>query len=216
VEKSAQAGGDHSTLGFVFREDESDAPTADIPVVRQPSAPPPGQDARRRAVVTVLAAAVALLAIAIAGYLWYVAHSWQDKASALRSEATAAGNEVAVIRGDRDAARTELDQRTVELAEARAQLDEVNQRISELADEKAQATDQQEVARQLAQQAAEIADGLQKCTDGQDQLIQYLTSGQGGVDNNRVIMYAQDVQAACAAARSAHEQLEGLVSRLGD
>ena len=84
VEKSAQAAGDHSTLGFVFREDESDAATADIPVLREPPRPP-ARDPRRRTLVTVLAAAVALLAIAIAGYLWYVAHSWQDKASTLRS-----------------------------------------------------------------------------------------------------------------------------------
>jgi hypothetical protein len=218
VEKSAQAGEDRSTLGFVFREDEADAQrTTTLPLASEPEPSPPRlvPDSRRRAVLGVLAAAVALLAIAIAGYLWYVAHSWQDKASALRAEATAARNEIALVRGERDAARTELNQRTVELQEAQAQLDQVNQRINELTNERGRrGTAQREVTQELTTQAEAVANELQKCTDGHDQLIQRLTSDQSGVDSSQVVMNAQEVQAACAAARSSYEELEDLVSRL--
>jgi uncharacterized protein (DUF3084 family) len=218
VEKSAQAGEDHSTLGFVFREDDADAQsTTTLPLVSELEPSPPGlvPDSRRRAVLSLLAAAVALLAIAIAGYLWYVAHGWQDKASALRAEATAARNEIAVVRGERDAARTELNQRTVELQEARTQLDQVNQRINELTNERGRrGTDQREVTQELTKQAEAVANELQKCTDAHDGLIQRLTSDEAGVDASQVIMNAQEVQAACAAARSSYEELEDLVSRL--
>jgi hypothetical protein len=215
VEKSARE--DHSTLGFVFREDDEDAErTTTLPPVSEPEPSPhgPTPDQRRRAVLGMLAAAVALLAIAIAGYLWYVAHSWQDRAATLRVEATAARNEIAVVRGERDAARTELDQRTVELQEARAQLDQVNKRLSELSDDRGRMRDQREVVEQLDKEAAQLHDELQKCTDGQDQLVQRLTSDESGVEPSQVIMSAQEIQAACAAARSAYEQVEDVISRL--
>ena len=71
------------------------------------------------------------------------------------------------------------------------------------------------VATQLAQQASQIATGLQQCSDGQNQLISYVTAAPGTYDPNQVVQYAQQVQAACAAARSANDQLQVLVAKLG-
>lgn len=232
---------DSRTLGFTFHEDEPPTePTTELPPVPSvtPGAPTPavggpGQPYGQRPATaaadpaapapqrqrpngwTVVGWGLAVLALALAGWLWYVADSWQEQATELRRQATSARNDAVVLEQERNDARTQLEQRTAELAHTQTELDQTNQRISELANEKAQATDQEAVATQLAQQASQIATGLQQCSDGQNQLISYVTAAPGTYDPNQVVQYAQQVQAACAAARSANDQLQVLVAKLG-
>ena len=165
---------------------------------------------RRRALVIV--AAVAVLATALAGYLWTTTARYQERADWAVQQARAIGADLA-------AARTELDGTTAELEAVRTQLGTAQARITALADEKAQVGDDREAQRQLVdyQQrisaaAGTVASALERCVQGQGTLIGYLDR-PASFDPAQLTKFGAEVDGLCKSATKANQTLQDELAR---
>lgn len=176
-----------------------------------PSDPPPK---RRRAVVTRVATSVVLvLALALAGYLYWTTAEWQREAETLSSHNARLQQEVDTLSSD-------LDQTVDELEAA-------NDRLLDLAGEHAQTTDEREMLRQLAERNADLAEEnadlaeqqneiavaastaaarLSECASGQNEVLQQLLAGEQADEST-----LDGVNADCQAAQQARDTLAQLL-----
>ncbi len=186
--------------------------------------PPDGQPPPRSRgpfVALGIVAVLLVVAVALAGYLYWTTESWQNEADSLETDNAALEQQ-----------RTDLEHRVAalesELSATETQLAASNDRLVELAGEKAQTADEREVQRLLAEQNAELADQqheialaaadaaskLSVCASGQDQLITYVINIDQH-DPGEVLTLAEQVDADCAAAEDASATLGQLIDEQG-
>ena len=172
---------------------------------------PPVRRRRRWPVVVLSLALVA--ALGAGGYLFATARAYAERLEWTEAQARAIGTELAVTRGELDGARGEI-------AALQAQLTTAQERITALADEKAQIGDDREAQRQLldyqarvSEAAGIVASALERCVQGQDQLIVYLEDA-ASYDPGQLAQFGADVEALCRSASEANEALQSeLVDR---
>ena len=165
---------------------------------------------RRRAVVVL--AALLVLALGLAGYLWTTTRAYQERAAAIEAEARSIGTQLTTT-------RAELAGVTAELEAVRDQLDTAQARITALADEKAQVGDDREAQRQLvdyqqrvSEAAGIVASALTRCIEGQDQLIAYLGNA-AAYDQAELAQFGTQVETLCRSATEANQSLQEELSR---
>lgn len=176
---------------------------------------------RRSRAVPVLATLLVVVLVgagALVAYLWRATDEWRASSTQWASLATGAASALDDTRGDLAAAQEVL-------AETRDQLSTAQDRITELADEKAQLGDDSAVQQQLAdyqarvsQAAGRVATALATCIAGQQQLItaiddQYSAEDGHGPTPDAVARFRADVDALCAEATAANEQLQTELDR---
>jgi chromosome segregation ATPase len=171
--------------------------------------PSPASLARRRGRIAVVVTLSVLLAasLTLAGYLWYAAAAWRSGADAWEAQARAQGESVADL-------QARLDATSQELASTRDQLTSATARITQLADEKAQLGDENAASgqyldyqRRVSEAAGVVARALDRCTQGQAQLITYLRAPDQ-YDAADVERFRRDVQSLCQQASDANTQLQ--------
>ncbi|MGV8965483.1 MAG: hypothetical protein ACOH2F_04315 [Cellulomonas sp.] len=172
--------------------------------------PPPVEDLpqrRRRPWALVAVSVLLVIALGLVGYLWTTTRGYQDLAASTEDQARVIGTDLATT-------RTELDGATAELAGVRAQLATAQARITALADEKAQVSDDREAQRQLVdyQQRVSVAAGtvasaLERCIQGQDQLIAYLKNA-GAYTLADLTTFESQVTGLCQSATEANQSLQ--------
>lgn len=166
---------------------------------------------RRRGALTVLSVLL-VLALALAGYLWTTTRGYQQLAASTEDQARTIGTELATT-------RAELDGTTAELEGVRTQLATAQARITTLADEKAQVGDDREAQRQLvdyqqrvSEAAGTVASALERCVQGQDQLIAYLENASA-YDPAELRGFGTEVDGLCTSATEANQALQDELSR---
>jgi hypothetical protein len=168
---------------------------------------------RERAAVVALATLTVGLA-ALTTYLWISATEWRDQADAYLRTAQQLGDELATT-------RSQLAGSQAELEAVRAQLSTAHSRIVQLADEKNQALDDWEITQQLVdyqQRVSEAAGGvalaLDRCVQGQQELIGYLqqqadpTVSSPPYDPEQLAQFESDVEFLCQEASKANISLQ--------
>lgn len=167
---------------------------------------------RRRPWALVVVSAVLVLALALAGYLWTMTRAYQERAAWGENQARAIGADLATT-------RAELEGTTTELEGVRAQLDAAQTRITALADEKAQVGDDREAQRQLvdyqervSEAAGTVASALERCVQGQKQLIGYLKNA-AAYDPAQLAQFGTEVDGLCQSATEANQSLQDELSR---
>ncbi len=115
--------------------------------------------------------------------------------------------------------RGELEGVTGELEAVRTQLEAAQQRITELADEKARIGDDREAQAQLldyqnrvSEAAGTVASALDRCVQGQNQLITYLQTPER-YDPSELRRFGQDVERLCQAASEANTALQAELAK---
>ncbi len=196
--------------------DPAGSSDASVPGAFYVPAPPSPREAARgprhgNAVVVTLSALL-VVALTLAGYLWYAAAAWRSGADAWEAQARTQGASVAEL-------QAELDATSQELASTRDQLTSATARITELADEKAQLGDENAVSgqyldyqRRVSEAAGVVARALDRCTQGQAQLITYLRAPDQ-YDAADVERYQGDVEKLCQQASDANTQLQQELSQ---
>ncbi len=179
-----------------------------------PVAPPVVVRRRSRGLVAAVAVLSVLLvaALGLGGYLWYAADRWSADSAEWQEQARANGQRVAVL-------EAELDASNQELASSREQLATATTRITELANEKAQLGDTNAVNQALidyqqrvSAAAGTVAQALQRCTDGQARLIEYLRTPER-FDPDSLQQFADQVTALCQQAQDANTRLQTELQR---
>lgn len=173
----------------------------------------PRPPAARRAGAAAAVVLVGVLAC-LAGYLWISATEWRDNAGAYQRAASDLGDDLA-------ASRNQLAGSQAELEAVRAQLSTAHARIVELADEKNQALDDWEITQQLVdyqQRVSEAAGGvalaLDRCVQGQQELIGYLEQqvqpapSAPPYDPEQLAEFETQVEALCQEASEANIGLQ--------
>ncbi|PZR55573.1 hypothetical protein DNL40_03725 [Xylanimonas oleitrophica] len=162
---------------------------------------------RRRGRGAVVLAALLVVALCLAGYLWVAADRWRQSSDAWQEQARAQGERVAELESQLSAASSEL-------AAAREQLATATSRITALADEKAQLGDENvasqqylDYQRRVSEAAGVVASALGRCTSGQSQLIEYLRTPER-YDPADLEQFGQQVDTLCAQATAANESLQ--------
>jgi len=162
---------------------------------------------RRRPWGLVVVSLFLVAALALGGYLWTTTRGYQDLAASTEDQARLIGAELATT-------RTSLDGVTAELAAVRAQLATAQARITTLADEKAQIGDDREAQRQLVdyQQRVSVAAGtvasaLDRCIQGQNQLIEYLKNASAYAPAD-LTTFESEVDGLCQSATAANQALQ--------
>ncbi|WP_286217939.1 hypothetical protein [Paraoerskovia sediminicola] len=147
------------------------------------------------------------LALGAAAYLWLTTTRWQESSSEWESNARELGDEVASL-------TAELGATAADLETAKTQLDAAQTRIDELANEKAQLGDDQAVSDQyldyqqrVSEAAGTVALSLDRCIDGQAQLIEYLRDADS-YDPDELSRFASDVDDLCSSAKDANTRLQ--------
>ncbi len=155
----------------------------------------------------VVLAVLLVVAVVAAVHLYRTSTAWRDRAGQYEATAQDLGTELATTRAELEGARGELEG-------VRSQLTTANERIVELADEKAQIGDDREVQRQLVdyQQRVSVAAGtvalaLDRCVQGQNQLIGYLENA-AQYDPVELERFGTEVQALCQTATDANAALQ--------
>lgn len=184
-----------------------------IPPVPQPpvghDAPPtgPAGDRTRRAGAAPWLAAVLVLTLALAGYLWVTTTQWQRTADEWEREAQRYATEAAQL-------DQQLEGANAELAAARDQLATATGRISELANEKAQLGDENVASQQhldyqarVSEAAAKVAVALGQCVNAQEQLIGYLEDADA-YDPADLTRFKNQVGDLCDKANEANDALQ--------
>lgn len=176
----------------------------------------PRRPSRRRTILRrVLAVVLTLLLLgvsALAVYLYLSAQAWRDRATDYLGASLELGEDLSTT-------RSELSWAQAELEAVQAQLDTAHERIIELANEKNQLGDEREITQQLvdyqkrvSDAAGEVADALDRCVQGQQQLIGYLqASAQPGgpvYDPVELSDFETNVEALCQAASEANIALQ--------
>jgi hypothetical protein len=179
-------------------------PTAP-PVDRRPHTTHRARSSRHTAVIALAATSTALLALS--AYLWAASEAWQDRAETYATANTQLGSELASSTVAFNDVSTELDA-------VRIQLTTAQDRIIELADEKAQIGDDREAQRMLAdyqervsEAAGTVALALERCVQGQNQLIGYMENADS-YDPVELDAYAAEVQSLCQNATDANTALQ--------
>jgi hypothetical protein len=167
--------------------------------------PTPRPRARRWPVA--LLAVLLLAALGAAGYLYATTTAYADRVAWTEDQARRIGTELVTTRGELDGVRGELEG-------VRAQLATAQERITALADEKAQIGDDREAQAQLldyqarvSEAAGTVASALDRCVQGQDQLIEYLGDA-GSYDPAQLAQFGQDVERLCQSASEANVALQ--------
>ena len=166
----------------------------------------------RRRRTTVVLAVLLVAALALAAYLWTTTLGYRDLAASTDAQARAIGTDLAQT-------RTALDGATAELEGVRAQLATAQDRITALAAEKAQIGDDREAQRQLVdyQQRVSVAAGtvasaLDRCIQGQDQLIAYLNDAASYAPAD-LKKFGTEVSGLCTSATEANAALQAELAR---
>ncbi|QAY64712.1 hypothetical protein ET495_02755 [Xylanimonas allomyrinae] len=151
-------------------------------------------------------------ALGLGAYLWLAADRWRSASNAWQSQAHAQAQRVGELQNDLEAANHEL-------TSARDQLATATTRITTLANEKAQLGDANAAAQQyvdyqkrVSAAAGVVADALDRCTDGQAQLITYLRTPDQ-YDAADLERYANEVDTLCQQASEANSQLQQELQR---
>jgi chromosome segregation ATPase len=152
-------------------------------------------------------------ALGAAGYLYATTRAYSDRLAWTEDQARAIGADLTLTRSELAGARAELDA-------LQAQLTTAQERITALADEKAQIGDDREAQRQLldyqarvSQAAGTVASALDRCVQGQDQLITYLEDAES-YDPAELSRFGTEVETLCQSASDANEALQSeLVDR---
>ncbi len=147
------------------------------------------------------------------------ADEWRAQAGGYLRTAQQLGDDLA-------GTRNQLAGSQAELEAVRAQLSTAHARIVELADEKNQALDDWEITQQLVdyqQRVSEAAGGvalaLDRCVQGQQELIGYLqqqadpTVSTPPYDPEQLAQFETDVEALCQEASEANISLQLELSR---
>jgi hypothetical protein len=193
-----------------------DVPEADgVPVpgpeVRTDAPSQPRRSSRATAVAVLLLAVLLVMSVVVGALLVTQLQErndeWQVSASDWKGLAHAAATSEA-------SARAELEQRMADLAGVSKQLRAAKARIVELAAEKAQLADkdagrQQQLDYQarVSQAAADVTAALDRCVDGQEQLITYLDDA-ARYDADDLARFRSDVSSVCGAATDASAALQ--------
>lgn len=185
--------------------------TAGAAVPAAPDGPFESHRPRRRPWATILLSALLVVALALAGYLWTTTRAYQARAVRNEDQARVIGTELA-------ATRAELEGTTAELEGVRSQLETAQARIVALAAEKAQVGDDREAQRQLvdyqqrvSQAAGTVASALERCVQGQDQLITYLND-PSAYDPADLKQFGTEVDRLCLSATEANQALQDELS----
>ncbi len=159
-----------------------------------------------RWVVAVLAVLLAA-SLGAAGYLYATTTAYAERLAWTEEQARAIGSDLTLTRGELEGARAEIDA-------LQAQLTTAQERITALADEKAQIGDDREAQRQLldyqarvSEAAGTVASALDRCVQGQDQLIAYLEDAES-YDPTELAQFGEDVDRLCASASEANDALQ--------
>ncbi|WP_246131282.1 COG2 family protein [Cellulomonas aerilata] len=172
------------------------------------AAPPAAGAGRRRRRWPVVVLSVLLVAsLAVGGYLLATARAYAERLDWTEQQARAIGSDLALTRSDLEGARSEIEGLQVQLTTAQ-------ERITALADEKAQIGDDREAQRQLldyqarvSEAAGIVASALDRCVQGQDQLIAYLEDA-ASYDPADLANYGSEVEALCRSASDANVALQ--------
>jgi hypothetical protein len=192
------------------------APAADVarPAVgpsgtgSAPVDPTPAPRPRRRSRWPVVLLVLALLAaLGAAGYLYATTTAYADRVAWTEDQARRIGTELVTTRSELEGVRGELQG-------VRDQLATAQERITVLADEKAQIGDDREAQAQLldyqarvSEAAGIVASALDRCVQGQDQLIEYLENADS-YDPTELARFGDDVERLCASASEANLALQ--------
>lgn len=162
---------------------------------------------RRRRWPVVLLTLLLLATLGAAGYLYATTTAYRERVTWTEDQARAIGTELV-------ATRMELEGATAELEAVRGQLAIAQERITALADEKAQIGDDREAQAQLLDYQARVtaaagtvASALERCVQGQDQLITYLGDA-ASYDPDQLARFGADVERLCASASEANDALQ--------
>jgi hypothetical protein len=180
---------------------------ADAPATQEPPAATPVPPRRRgRWLVAVLAVLLAA-SLGVGGYLYVTTEAYAERLGWTEQQARAIGADLTLTRSDLDGARAEIDA-------LQAQLTTAQDRITALADEKAQIGDDREAQRQLldyqarvSEAAGTVASALDRCVQGQDQLIVYLEDADS-YDPAQLSQFGSDVEKLCQSASDANKALQ--------
>jgi hypothetical protein len=174
------------------------------------AAPTPADPAprrRRRRWLVALLVVLLVAALGAAGYLYATTRAYAERLQWTEQQARAIGADLTLTRSELDGARAEIEA-------LQGQLTTAQERITALADEKAQIGDDREAQRQLldyqarvSEAAGTVASALDRCVQGQDQLIAYLEDAES-YDPAQLTRFGSDVEALCQSASDANEALQ--------
>ena len=191
----------------VATTDHADRTAAALPVPPAADGPSTTAGHRRRRWPVVLLSLLLAAALGAAGYLYATTTAYVERLAWTEDRAREIGTELVTTRG-------ELEGVTAELEAVRAQLATAQERITALADEKAQIGDDREAQAQLldyqarvSEAAGTVASALDRCVQGQDQLIAYLEDADS-YDPADLTKFGSDVEALCRSASDANVALQ--------
>ena len=183
-------------------------------VARTGAAPRTARSTPGRKVAARIALGVAVSGLVVlTTYLWVSALEWRDQAGRYLSASRQLGDDLATTRNQLAGSQAELEA-------VRAQLSTAHERIVELADEKNQALDDWEFTQQLVdyQQRVSAAAGgvalaLDRCVQGQQELIGYLQQQAEDpdappYDPEQLAQFETDVELLCQEASEANISLQ--------
>lgn len=183
--------------------DEREPATITVPIVL-----PLHQHTRAWQVVAATLGIMLVAAIVIAGYLWNVNGKWQAQVSALTDTGYSLGDRIA----EHQAEVAQLESTNSLLSD---QLANAKERVLTLSNEKAQWRDDTAYAQQQVEQLAgqlttaiSVANQMNRCIEGEQQLVLYLRADALDYPAEEIAAYEQSVNQLCASALQAKLNLE--------
>lgn len=167
---------------------------------------------KRWIVVTSILGVLLIASLAFAGYLWDVSRAWEAQVGEITGVSTDLGERLATEQAEVVRLQEQLDVTSEQLSTAQ-------KRITELADLNAQTGDDvqfyvQEINRQreLATTGAAVAAALNRCVEGQKQLVIYVRNSQN-YDPTEVAAYEASLKTLCDNAISANATLQQAIAQ---
>jgi len=178
-------------------------PTITVPIIL-----PLYRHTRAWMVVAGTLAIMLIASVVIAGYLWNVNGKWQAQVNQLTDTGYALGDRVAEHRNQID----QLESTNGLLAD---QLANAKERVLTLSNEKAQWRDDTAFAQQQVEELADhltmamdVATQMNRCLEGEEQLIRYIRAGELVYPAAEVAAYQVSVQELCDSALDAKQAME--------